>query len=286
MEPVLRMEGAGAERGTAFWLRDVSLTLEPGTFMGVIGRNGAGKTTLFHMVCGLSRITGGNVWLDGINLRDEPERCKQEIGTIFDDGYFRLDLSASHAGAIYGAYYAGYSQPDFLKYCRQFGVDARQNVRKMSKGNYMRFQLAFAMAHKPKLILMDEPEAGLDPVFRREWMNLLYDVLDGRCSILFATHLTEELEQYADAVTMLSKGRQLFSLTMAELEERYKIVRGSKAQMDYLSKRLIGRRKMEHYEEGLFQEDGKELWVEVSVSRPSLADLMYYLDGENGERRV
>ena len=200
MEPVLRMEGAGAERGTSFWLRDVSLTLEPGTFMGVIGRNGAGKTTLFHMICGLSRVSEGNVWLDGINLRDDPKRCKQEMGIIFDDDYFRLDLSASHAGTIYGAYYERYSQEEFLRYCRRFEVDARQNIRKMSKGNYMKFQLAFAMAHHPKLILMDEPEAGLDPVFRREWMNLLYDVLDDRCSILFATHLTEELEQYADAV--------------------------------------------------------------------------------------
>lgn len=278
MEPVLRMEGAGAERGTSFWLRDVSLTLEPGIFMGVIGRNGAGKTTLFHMICGLSRISEGNVWLDGINMRDEPKRCKQEMGIIFDDGYFRLDLSAKHAGRLYGAYYERYSQEDFLKYCKRFEVDARQNIRKMSKGNYMKFQLAFAMAHHPKLILMDEPEAGLDPVFRREWMNLLYDVLDSRCSILFATHLTEELEQYADAVTMLSRGRQIFSLSMVELEEQYKIVRGSKVQMDYLSKRLLGRRKMEHYEEGLFREDGRDLWVEVSVSRPALADLLYYLD--------
>ena len=140
----------------------------------------------------------------------------------------------------------------------------------------MKFQLAFALAHRPGLILMDEPESGLDPVFRREWMNLLYDVRKGGCSILFATHLTEELEQYADAVTMLSKGHQIFSLTMPELE----IVRGSRVQMDYLNSRLIGRRKMEYYEEGLVQEDGRELWVDVKVSRPGLADLIYYLDGK------
>lgn len=280
MEPILQIEGAGAVRGTTFWLRDVNLTLEPGTFMGVIGRNGAGKTTLFHMICGLSRISEGNLWLSGISMKHEPERCKREMGIIFDDDYFRLDLSVKHAGIIYGAYYERYSQAIFLDYCKKFKVDARQNLRKLSKGDYMKFQLAFALAHRPKLILMDEPEAGLDPVFRREWMNLLYDVLDDTCSILFATHLTEELEQYADAVTMLSKGRQIFSLTMLEVEEQYKIVRGSKVQMDYLSKRLLGRRKMEHYEEGLFREDGKELWVEVSVSRPGLADLMYYLDGK------
>ncbi len=280
MEPILRIEGAGAERGTTFWLRDINLTLEPGMFMGVIGRNGAGKTTLFHMICGLSRISQGDLWLKGVSMKQEPERCKRETGVIFDDDYFRLDLSVKHAGAIYGTYYKTYNQNDFLNYCRQFGVDTGQNLRKLSKGNYMKFQLAFALARRPGLILMDEPEAGLDPVFRREWMNLLYDVLNDDCGILFATHLTEELEQYADAVTMLSKGRQIFSLTMTELEEQYKIVRGSRRQMDYLDNRLTGRRSMKYYEEGLFQEDGRGLWVDVSVSRPTLAELMYYLDGK------
>ena len=111
-------------------------------------------------------------------------------------------------------------------------------------------------------------------------MQQLRYVRKGGCSILFATHLTEELEQYADAVTMLSKGHQIFSLTMPELEKQYKIVRGSRVQMDYLNSRLIGRRKMEYYEEGLVQEDGRELWVDVKVSRPGLADLIYYLDGK------
>ncbi|MCI8484186.1 MAG: ABC transporter ATP-binding protein [Lachnospiraceae bacterium] len=280
MQPILQIENAGAERGSSFWLRDVNLTLEAGTFMGVIGRNGAGKTTLFHMLCGLSRISQGNVRLNGINMGQEPERCRKEIGTIFDDEYFRLDLSVKYAGAIYGTYYERYSQKEFLSYCRQFQVDPLQNLRKLSKGNYMKFQLAFALAHHPKLILMDEPEAGLDPVFRREWMNLLYDILEGECSILFATHLTEELEQYADQVTMLSKGRQIFSLTMPEIEERYKIVRGSKTQMDYLNQYLVGRRSMEHYEEGLYIGDGQELKPGISVSRPALAELLYYLDGK------
>lgn len=280
MCPLLELKGAGAERGNTFWLRDINLTLEPGTFMGVIGRNGAGKTTLFHMICGLSRISEGEVWVNGICMNQEPKRCKKEIGIIFDDDYFRLDLSVKYGGAVYGPYYEGYSQKDFLEYCRRFDVDVRQNIRKLSKGNYMKFQLAFALAHHPKLILMDEPEAGLDPVFRREWMNLMYDVLDETCSILFATHLTEELEQYADGIIMLSKGRQIFSHTMPELEERYKIVRGTSIQMDALKERLIARRKMEHYEEGLIEESGGRLQEEFSVSRPALADLLYYLDGK------
>ena len=279
MCPLLELKGAGAERGNTFWLRDINLTLEPGTFMGVIGRNGAGKTTLFHMLCGLSRISEGEVRVDGISMNQEPVHCKKEIGVIFDDDYFRLDLSVKYGGALYGPYYTGYSQEDFLKHCKMFDGDVRQNIRKLSKGDYMKFQLAFALAHHPKLILMDEPEAGLDAVFRREWMNLLYDILDGDCSILFATHLTEELEQYADAVTMLSKGRQIFSLTMPELEERYQIVRGTKGQLDALGKSLIGRREMEHYEEGLVEEMRQDSLAGLSLSRPALADLLYYLDG-------
>ncbi len=280
LQPLLQIEHGGAERGDTFWLREVNLTLEPGTFMGVIGRNGAGKTTLFHMLCGLSRISQGDVRIEGISMKQEPGRCRQKMGMIFDDEYFRLDLSAKYAAKVYGKYYENYSQEAFLSYCRKFEVDIRQNVRKMSKGNYMKFQLAFALAHHPRLILMDEPEAGLDPVFRREWMNMLYDILDDSCSILFATHLTEELEQYADAVTMVSQGRQVFSLTMPEIEEQYRIVRGSKEQLDCLKKHLIGRRRMEYYEEGLCRTEGGELPAEVSQSRPALAQLMEYLDGK------
>ena len=279
MQPVLQLEGAGAERGNAFWLRDVNLTVEPGTLMGVIGRNGAGKTTLFHMICGLSRISEGEVRVNGVSMKQEPEWCKGEMGLVFDDDYFRLDLSVKHAGVIYGAYYSKYSQGKFLDLCKEFGVDARQNLRKLSRGDYIKFQLAFALAHCPSLILMDEPEAGLDSIFRQEWMDLLYDVMESTCSILFATHLTKELEQRADSVTMLSKGRQIFSNTMLELTEKYKIVRGSKEQMDGLSKHLIGRRRMEHYEEGLFQGEVQGQWEKVSVSKPALADLIEYLDG-------
>ena len=280
MEPILNVENAGGIRGDSFWLRDVNLVVEPGTIMGVIGRNGAGKTTLFHMICGLSRITEGNIYIGGISMRHEPQKCKKIIGTIFDDDYFRMDVSVRAAGRIYGNYYDTYSQKEFSAYCKKFEINEKQSVRKLSKGNYMKFQLAFALAHHPRLLLMDEPESGMDPVFRREWMELLYDVLEEDCGILFATHLTEELERYADAVTMLSKGHQIFSLTMPQIEERYKLIRGSKVQLDYLNKRLVGRRSMEHYEEGLFEEDGKDLWVEVSVSRPSLQELLYYLDGK------
>ena len=217
MEPILEMEGASAGRGTTFCLRDVCLAVEPGMLMGVIGRNGAGKTTLFHMVCGLCRVSSGSVRIDGVSVRHEPERCKKEIGVVFDDDFFRLDLTVKAAGEIYGMYYERYSKQDFLGYCRQFEVDVRQNIRKLSKGNYMKFQLAFALAHHPKLLLLDEPDAGLDPVFRKEWMGILYDVREEGCGVLYATHLTEGLEQYADAVTMLSRGRQVFSLTMPEL---------------------------------------------------------------------
>ena len=73
MEPILQIENASTERGTVFWLRNVNLTLEPGIFMGVIGRNGAGKTTLFHMICGLSRISGGDLRLAGVSMRHEPK---------------------------------------------------------------------------------------------------------------------------------------------------------------------------------------------------------------------
>ena len=135
MEPILQIEGAGAVRGTTFWLRNVNLTVEPGMFMGVIGRNGAGKTTLFHMICGLSRISEGNVRLAGVSMEQEPERCKRQMGIIFDDDYFRLDVSVKHAGIIYGAYYERYSQADFLNYCRTFEVDARLNLIKLSKAD-------------------------------------------------------------------------------------------------------------------------------------------------------
>lgn len=276
-EEIIKLEEVSCARGLNFRIRDINLTLEPGYIMGVIGRNGSGKTTLFHMLAGLSPVSSGRASICGYDLLENPTECKKVIGTVFDDDYFRLGFSVKQTGEVYGRYYENYSQTEFLDYCSRFGIDWKKTVKKLSKGEYMKFQLAFALAHQPRLLLMDEPDAGLDPVFRKEWKDILWDITGAERSILIATHLIEELSQYADYITLLKKGKQEFTLSMPEIEDNYKLIRGSERQIELLRQHLIGKpRVTDMYVEGLYRMADGEIRLPVQVERPSLEDIMYY----------
>lgn len=283
---IVRIEQASCARGLYFQIRDIDLKLESGCVMGVIGRNGSGKTTLFHMLCGLSPVSSGRALICGKDLIQDPTACKQVTGTVFDDDYFRVGLSVKQAGQVYGRYYEEYSQPRFLESCKRFEIGAGKLVTKLSKGEYMKFQLAFALAHNPRLLLMDEPDAGLDPVFRREWKDILWDITGEDKSVLIASHLTEELAQFADYITFLRKGKQEFTLSMPEIEDSYKIVRGSRRQLELLREHLIGGiRHTEMYDEGLYRMSDSPIRLPVQIERPTLEEIMYYFDRHKEDKK-
>lgn len=206
----------------SFTLHEVSFTLEPGYILGLTGRNGAGKTTLLHQLVHPETASGGSVIINGIDAKKEPLKAKQEIGVLMEDMPFLFDMTLEQNGTLLGAFYERFSMEKFFEYLRRFELSRGSRYRELSRGMRMKFQLAFALAHEPKLLLMDEATGGLDVVFRREFYYLLQEAVEKELvSVIIATHVTEDLDKVADYVAFLEHGYMRFYEPKEELYENY-----------------------------------------------------------------
>lgn len=224
--PVLEIEHLGKKR-KGFVLRDINITLESGYIMGLIGRNGAGKTTIIQLILNSLCRNSGTIKINGWDNRKKETEAKNDIGFVVDDAPFFQHLSLEENGDLFGKFYKRYCKEKFQYYMKQFQLDKKLKLGQLSRGMLTKFQIAFALAHSPKLLLMDEPNAGFDPIFRRYFLTLLRELTekDGM-GILFSTHITADLDKIADYITMIDRGELIFSRTKEEMKDRYRIIRG------------------------------------------------------------
>ena len=261
-----------------FQLEGINILLEPGYIMGLIGPNGAGKTTLILTLLGLYKPKEGSIKVCGYDLVKQEKAAKSNIGFVLDENLFVKNLSARDNAKMYGRYYPNWEYSTFEDYCNLFELDIRKPLKKLSKGNQMKFQLAFALSHDARLLVFDEPTSGLDPVFRRELIEVMCDIIsDGRRSILYSTHLTDELDKIADYITFIQKGRQLFSHSKEELMTHYALVRGSQKQIIALNSGIvIGKRLGDNFAEALIKKDMISSSENLLMLNPTIEDIMYY----------
>ena len=277
MEYALEVSGM-YKRLETFELANINFKLEPGYIMGLIGPNGAGKTTFIHTLLGLYKPTQGSIKVFGYDLLEQEREAKAQIGFALDENPFAENLSAKDNARMYGRYYPNWDKKTFDKYCRQFEFDTKKPLKKLSKGNQMKFQLAFALSHNARLLVLDEPTSGLDPVFRREFKEIMCDIIsEGDRSILFSTHLTEELDKIADYLTFLHNGKQQFSYSKEELMEQYGLIRGSEREIAELeNSNIVGMRIRESMTEALVRKERLVLPQGLPILQPSIEDIMYY----------
>ena len=281
MEPVLELRGV-TKHYRDFSLRDVSFSLPRGYVCGLIGPNGAGKTTIVKMILGLVRPVEGALRVFGEDPVLAEAAVKDRIGFVHEvpSFYDHLDLRA--LASIVRPFYSRWDQPLFERLVREFDVPAGKRFGSLSRGTRTKAALALALAHHAELLVLDEPTAGLDPVFRRSLLERLAAyVEDGRASVLFSTHVTGDLERMADYITFIRDGRLVFSSTREDVFGRWVIVRGDpRALNDSDRKRFAGVEVGPHAFTGLTDDAaaarqgfaGREVVVEAAT----LEDIMYY----------
>lgn len=265
-----------------FQLHNMSFHLRAGYFYGVAGENGAGKTTLFNLLLGVNKPTSGTIKVNGYDLWTEPEKAKQYIAYILNESPFSDKLSAKANAKIYGSCYDTFDYAKFEENCKRFEIPLKKPLHKLSKGMNIKFQLAFALAYEAKLFLMDEPTEGLDPVFRREFMDIVFDIIaSGEKTVLMSTQLTEELDQAADYLMLLHNGELKLFDSMEQLRTDYAVVKGSKLQIRYLgSERIIGEKENGEQVEALMKLDKEPIRVSVTTEIPKTEDFLYYYGRE------
>lgn len=223
-----------------FKLDNVSFSLERGYVMGFIGTNGAGKSTTIKAIMNLIKRNSGDIKLFGLdNIKDEVQ-IKDKIGFVYDENFYCEELNIENMKALVKPFYSKWNEDTFKKYLKLFDLDPKKKIRKLSKGMKTKFSLAIALSHEAELIIMDEPTAGLDPVFRREILEILHDLIeDENKGIFFSTHITSDLEKIADYITFIENGKIVFSKSKEEIDDNYCMVRGNKGDIHRLDKSLL-----------------------------------------------
>ena len=228
-----------------FVLDNVNFSLPKGAIMGLIGENGAGKTTLIKLIMNMyGRESGEIKGVGGLdNVSDEPA-FKERVGYVADEDYLYYNSKMCDIAAAFSVAFERWDESIFQNYVDLWKLPLDKKAGEMSKGTKTKMMLALALAHKPELLILDEPTAGLDPAARIEVLDILRDfVSDGEHSVLFSTHLTSDLDKVADYITLIIDGKIIESMTIDEIEEKYAIASGENTPSDKIKPYLIGCRQ-------------------------------------------
>jgi ABC-2 type transport system ATP-binding protein len=221
-EPLIELEGVD-KTYRFFRLSNVGLRLEAGQILGFVGPNGAGKTTTIRIAMGMIRPERGSVRVLGHSMARDQALAKRDIGYVSEDmqlhGSATLEWHLRFVASIYPGWDAKYA--DLL--LRRFNLHREQAVKALSHGERVKATLLLALARRPRLLLLDEPTTGLDPVARHEILAELMDVVrDERRAILFSSHNTQDVEQISDQITFIDRGRIIDTSDKEAFLERWR----------------------------------------------------------------
>lgn len=278
---MLRLENV-SKKFDNFELKNISFHLEEGFIMGIIGPNGSGKTTLIKLIMSLLQADEGKIYFQGKDISENSKEFKENIGFVYDNLYFYENLKVKDFKNVVSSFYSKFDSDKFDNYLLRFKIDKNTKIKNLSKGQNIKLMLVNAISHDAKLLILDEPTSGLDPIFRKEIIEILQEELEnGDKSVIISTHITQDLSRAADYITFINNGEIVFSQDKDTINEGYKIIKGSKEELDRLDSVLINRKDTPYYSEGLIV-DNKLVVDDENIQNASLEDIIYYYGKELG----
>ena len=228
-----------------FTLDSISFDVPKGCIMGFIGQNGAGKTTTIRALLNIIKTDGGTINMLGLDHIKDEYAIKEQIAAVFDELPFHESFTANQVNIMFKGLYGNWNEQQFFSYLDRFSLPRKKKLKKFSKGMKMKLQIATALSHGARLLIMDEATTGLDPVVRNEILDIFREYIqDENNSILMSSHITSDLEKIADCVTLIDKGKILLTGFKDEILERHAVMKCTKAAFesipagDYISARI------------------------------------------------
>ncbi|WFA09052.1 ABC transporter ATP-binding protein [Tissierella sp. Yu-01] len=263
-----------------FNLNNINFNLPKGCIMGLIGENGAGKTTTVKLILNLIKKNSGAIKIFGFDNIVDEQRIKQDLGVVLDESYFHDNLKPREISLIMDNIYKEWDKDIFFKYLKRFKLPEDKVLKDYSKGMKMKLSIAAALSHNPKLLILDEPTGGLDPVVRNEILDIFLDFIqDEEKSILFSTHVTSDLDKIADYITFLHEGNLILSEPKDDILNNYGVVKCKAGDFDKLDKNhIISYRKNRFGYEVLInnKQNNKGAYNDLIIDSVNLEDVMLF----------
>src|SRR5256714_8220296 len=220
--PVIAISDLSRRFKSKLALDNVSLNVERGQVFGLVGANGAGKTTLIKHILGLLKAESGSVRVFGLDPVAEPVAVLSRVGFLSEDrdlpGWMRVDELIRYTRAFHREWDTAYAE----QLRQKFQLDPTARIKQLSRGELAKAGLLVALAHRPELLLLDEPSSGLDPVVRREMLEaIVRTVADEGRTVFFSSHLLDEIERVSDRVAMMACGRVVLQGRLDEILESH-----------------------------------------------------------------
>ena len=222
-DPVVAIANLSRSFGKKEALNDVTLTVPRGCVFGLVGDNGAGKSTLIKHLLGLWLAETGSVRVFGLDPVSNATAVLARIGYLSEQpdlpGWMHVSELLRYTQAFYPRWDPAYAG----QLLERFGLDAGARIRTLSKGQHARLGLIAAEAHRPELLILDEPSSGLDPIVRRDILEaIIRTVTDEGRTVIFSSHLLDEVERVSDHLAMLHKGTLRLCAPLDDIKEQHR----------------------------------------------------------------
>ena len=237
-----------------FTLKNVNFSIPEGYVTGFIGRNGMGKTTSIKSILSLIQYQGEILSIHG----DEKTKLNnQKIGVIMDDSFLAKDWNMELVNQAMKVGYDKWEENTYWNFLEKFNIDKKLKVKELSRGMKIKLMLSIALSHNAELLILDEPTSGLDPSMREEFVEVISDYMqDDNHTVLFSTHITQDLETIADYIVFIDNGEIVLSLEKEEFINHFMILKcGLESQNILDSSAILGQKKTKYNIEYLVKRD-------------------------------
>ena len=283
MSNVIEIEGL-CKRYDGFAIENLDLSIPQGGIMGFIGANGAGKTTTIYSILNVIPVDAGRIQIFGKDYKKDEQEIKQDIGVVFDEMGYHEIMTPLQISRMMKSIYHNWSEMEFAKYLDRFGLPYKKRCGTFSRGMRMKLQIAVALSHGAKLLIMDEPTAGLDVEARNEILDMLraYIAEDESRSILITSHISTDLESLCDELYLIHDGKLILHEATDAILEQYGILKVSEEQYRTLDQSSILKVQKENYGYACFTNDKKfyqENYPQIAVENGGIDELILMMTG-------
>jgi len=237
-----------------FTLKNVNFSIPAGYVTGFIGRNGMGKTTTIKSILSLIQYQGKIL---SIHDDEKTKLDNQKIGVIMDDSFLAKDWNMELVNQAMKVGYDEWNENAYWKFLEKFNIDKKLKVKELSRGMKIKLMLSIALSHNAELLILDEPTSGLDPSMREEFVEVISDYMqDDKHTVLFSTHITQDLETIADYIVFIDNGEIVLALEKEEFINYFMILKCGLENQNILdSSAILGQKKTKYNIEYLVKRD-------------------------------